>query len=51
MAQLLVWHHATVTVCHSRTKDLKSVVCKYYIEHFVFWDIHFQTSNIELISL
>ncbi|XP_054716650.1 C-1-tetrahydrofolate synthase, cytoplasmic-like [Uloborus diversus] len=26
MAQLLIWHHATVTVCHSRTKDLKSVV-------------------------
>ena len=28
MAQLLIWHHATVTICHSRTKDLKSVVCE-----------------------
>ncbi|GFT13782.1 c-1-tetrahydrofolate synthase, cytoplasmic [Nephila pilipes] len=26
MALLLLWHHATVTICHSRTKDLKSVV-------------------------
>jgi len=26
MAQLLIWNHATVTICHSRTKDLKSVV-------------------------
>ncbi|ESO09783.1 hypothetical protein HELRODRAFT_104956 [Helobdella robusta] len=26
MAQLLTWNHATVTVCHSRTVDLPSVV-------------------------
>lgn len=26
MAQLLIWNHATVTICHSRTKDLPSVV-------------------------
>ncbi|XP_035218256.1 C-1-tetrahydrofolate synthase, cytoplasmic-like [Stegodyphus dumicola] len=26
MAQLLIWHHATVTVCHSRTENLKDVV-------------------------
>ncbi|XP_013778703.1 C-1-tetrahydrofolate synthase, cytoplasmic [Limulus polyphemus] len=26
MAQLLCWHHATVTICHSRTKDLPQVV-------------------------
>ena len=25
MADLLVWEHATVTKCHSRTKDLKEV--------------------------
>jgi len=27
MANLLTWHHATVTVCHSRTTDLPHVVC------------------------
>ena len=26
MAQLLIWNHATVTVCHSKTKNLKEVV-------------------------
>lgn len=26
MADLLKWNHATVTVCHSRTKDLPSIV-------------------------
>ena len=26
MANLLTWHHATVTVCHSRTLNLKEVV-------------------------
>ena len=26
MAQLLLWHHATVTICHSRTQDLPSEV-------------------------
>ena len=26
MASLLIWNHATVTVCHSRTVDLPSVV-------------------------
>ncbi|KAK3697531.1 hypothetical protein QZH41_019769 [Actinostola sp. cb2023] len=26
MADLLKWHHATVTTCHSRTKDLPDVV-------------------------
>ncbi|GBN42693.1 C-1-tetrahydrofolate synthase, cytoplasmic [Araneus ventricosus] len=26
VALLLLWHHATVTVCHSRTQDLRSVV-------------------------
>lgn len=26
MAELLKWHHATVTTCHSRTADLPSVV-------------------------
>jgi len=25
MAQLLVWHHATVTICHSKTKNLAEV--------------------------
>ena len=28
MAQLLIWNHATVTVCHSKTKNLKEVVQK-----------------------
>ena len=27
MAALLTWHHATVTICHSKTKDLAKVVC------------------------
>ena len=27
MAHLLIWNHATVTVCHSRTVDLPHVVC------------------------
>ena len=26
MAELLKWHHATVTVCHSKTKNLEAVV-------------------------
>ena len=26
MADLLTWNHATVTVCHSKTKDLKEIV-------------------------
>lgn len=26
MAELLKWHHATVTTCHSRTADLPGVV-------------------------
>lgn len=26
IAELLKWHHATVTVCHSKTKDLSEVV-------------------------
>ena len=25
MADLLIWEHATVTKCHSRTKDLREV--------------------------
>ncbi len=28
MAELLKWAHATVTVCHSRTKNLQEVVSK-----------------------
>lgn len=27
VAELLKWHHATVTVCHSKTKNLKEKVC------------------------
>lgn len=27
MSNLLTWNHATVTVCHSKTKDLPDVVC------------------------
>lgn len=26
MAQLLIWHDATVTLCHKKTKDLASIV-------------------------
>ncbi len=26
MAQLLIWNHATVTVCHSKTKNIPEVV-------------------------
>ena len=26
MADLLKWHHATVTTCHSKTKNLPDVV-------------------------
>ena len=26
MAQLLTWYHATVTICHSRTKNLEEIV-------------------------
>lgn len=31
VSELLKWNHATVTVCHSKTKDLPSVVSKYFI--------------------
>jgi len=27
MSELLKWHDATVTVCHSKTKDLEQKVC------------------------
>ena len=31
MANLLTWHHATVTLCHSRTANLAQVVsCEVY---------------------
>jgi len=26
VAELLKWHNATVTICHSKTKDLPSIV-------------------------
>lgn len=26
MAQLLIWNHATVTVCHSKTKNIDEIV-------------------------
>jgi len=26
MAQLLIWHHATVTICHSKTKNIADIV-------------------------
>ena len=31
MANLLTWDHATVTICHSRTQDLKGEVCLIYL--------------------
>lgn len=35
VSELLKWHHATVTVCHSKTKNLKEKVrCDFY-----FWKI------------
>ena len=30
MSNLLTWNHATVTVCHSKTKDLPDVVSRRY---------------------
>lgn len=32
VAELLKWHNATVTVCHSRTKDLPGEVSIYHID-------------------
>lgn len=32
IAELLKWHHATVTVCHSKTKNLHEMVMIYYFE-------------------
>lgn len=29
VAELLKWNDATVTVCHSKTKDLAEVVCSF----------------------
>jgi methylenetetrahydrofolate dehydrogenase (NADP+)/methenyltetrahydrofolate cyclohydrolase/formyltetrahydrofolate synthetase len=26
VSELLKWHHATVTVCHSKTRDLDKIV-------------------------
>ena len=34
MSNLLTWNHATVTVCHSKTKDLPDVVCIRYLVEF-----------------
>lgn len=30
-AELLKWHHATVTVCHSKTKDLQGQVSTMFL--------------------
>jgi len=27
VASLLLWHNATVTICHSKTKDIENEVC------------------------
>jgi len=27
VASLLLWHNATVTICHSKTKDIEKEVC------------------------
>ena len=36
VAELLKWHHATVTVCHSKTKNLPDVVSNYLIISHTF---------------
>ena len=37
MADLLKWHHATVTTCHSKTKDLAGVVSLIPVKYSVNW--------------
>lgn len=43
MADLLKWNHATVTTCHTRTKDMGSYVCRlvviFNIRFIIKWDI------------
>ena len=36
MANLLTWNHATVTVCHSRTKNLEAMVCEIVTVNHLF---------------
>jgi hypothetical protein len=33
-SELLKWHHATVTVCHSKTKSLAKEVCYCMLMHY-----------------
>ena len=33
-AELLKWHDATVTICHSKSKNLPKVVSRYLIAYF-----------------
>lgn len=35
VASLLLWHNATVTICHSRTKDIKNEVCLKIVRKYI----------------
>lgn len=44
VSELLKWNHATVTVCHSKTKDLPAVVSKKF-------SIDYLLSGFELVAV
>jgi hypothetical protein len=41
MASLLMWHHATVTTCHSRTQNMADVVSVQHLCIIIWVDINF----------
>lgn len=48
MADLLKWHHATVTTCHSKTKDLPDVVCTRQYGEKAIIDLEYFNIAVEL---
>lgn len=39
VSELLKWHNATVTICHSRTKEIENQVKKNYTESVALPDL------------
>ncbi len=52
VSELLKWHHATVTVCHSKTRDLDKIVSEADILVVGIGAPHFvKVNRIALIAL
>jgi hypothetical protein len=55
MSNLLTWNHATVTVCHSKTKNLPDVVSRRYFaiqaQHMQPYNLIYKYPNFQYINL